>query len=137
MNGYNAYVQNNVTTLSPMGLIVALYDRCLLDLQRAKTAIDQGNIAERGRQTSHALSIIAELAGSVDHGPDPDLAKRLISLYDAASSFILEANIKGDAKMLTAAEKVLTPLREAWSELLKKGFDGRNKAELHKAVGTK
>lgn len=106
------YLRDRVLTASPAQRVVMLYDRMLLDLRLAATADDTYTT---GTHVSHALQILAELQGSLDHrhgGP----AENLTSIYAYLIGRLLEARISGDLAGLDALITIITDLRAAWAQ---------------------
>ena len=62
----NKYVNDSVQTMSPGRMIVALYDRVMLDLDRAVAAIDDADIFGAHTALVHAQEIVDELYTSLD-----------------------------------------------------------------------
>jgi len=54
-----AYVSNSVDTMSPSHMIVALYDRLAVDLDRAQQAITAADPATAHECLLHAQSIVS------------------------------------------------------------------------------
>jgi flagellar protein FliS len=61
------YVTDAVDTMSPGRMIVALYDRLLLDLDRAHAALEQHDPARAHECLVHAQAILHELHDALDH----------------------------------------------------------------------
>jgi len=72
------YVSDSVTTMSPGQTIVALYDRMLLDLERATGAINANDVFGAHTALVHAQEIIDELLVSLDTKtwPEPPASPR-------------------------------------------------------------
>ena len=109
------YLGDTVATATPQQLLVMLYDRLALDLERAETALAAGDRQEAGEQLQHAQEIVLELLSSLrvdvwEGGP------RLAALYNWLLSELLTANIKGDVSRVTASRQVVEPLRDAWQQ---------------------
>jgi flagellar secretion chaperone FliS len=109
------YMGDAVTTASPQRLLVMLYDRLALDLERALTALADGNRPAAGEQLQHAQEIVLELLSSLnvdvwDGGP------RLAALYNWLITELMTANIKGDANRVASCQQVVEPLRDAWRQ---------------------
>ena len=68
-----------------------------------------------------AQDIVTELVVSLDFEKGGDISKNLFSLYIYTNRLLLNANIKKDVNLLTEARKILSELREAWIEIVKKG----------------
>ena len=109
------YLGDTVTTASPQRLLVMLYDRLALDLERAQTALAAGDRVEAGEQLQHAQEIVLELLSSLnvevwEGGP------RLAALYNWLITELMTANIKGDANRVASCQQVVEPLRDAWRQ---------------------
>ena len=109
------YMGDTVATASPQQLLVMLYDRLALDLERGETALRTGDRAEASNQLLHAQDIIAELHGSLkvdlwDGGP------RLAALYTWLLTELVQANVKRDANRVASCRQVVEPLRDAWRQ---------------------
>src|ERR1700709_1693802 len=87
----NKYVSDSVSTMSPGHLIVALYDRVLLDLDRALGAIEQHDIYAAHTALIHAQQIIDELLLSLDLKMWPD-GESLAAIYRNVQAGLLDAN---------------------------------------------
>jgi flagellar protein FliS len=109
------YMGDTVATASPQQLLVMLYDRLALDLERAEQALVEGNRETAHEQLMHAQEIVLELSASLnvdvwDGGP------RLAALYAWLIGELIQANLKGDVRRVRDCRKVVEPLRDAWRE---------------------
>jgi flagellar protein FliS len=109
------YMGDTVTTASPQRLLVMLYDRLALDLERAERALTDGDRAGANEQLQHAQEIVLELQASLrveiwDGGP------RLAALYTWLLTELIRANVKGSARVVGDCRKIVEPLRDAWRE---------------------
>jgi flagellar protein FliS len=109
------YLADTVATAGPSRLLTMLYDRLVLDVERAEVALQLGQRGEGTRQLAHAEDIVAELIGSLDidawaGGPG------LMSLYTYLHSELLGASLSGSAERVAACRELIVPLRDAWRE---------------------
>jgi flagellar protein FliS len=109
------YLGASVNTASPQQLLVMLYDRLALDLERAHAALTAGDKETSNEQLQHAQEIVIELRSSLDvsawtGGP------RLASLYSWLLSELIAANVRGDVRRITDCRTIVEPLRDAWRE---------------------
>lgn len=109
------YLGDTVTTASPERLLVMLYDRLALDLERAETALQGSDRAEAGEQLGHAQEIVLELLASL-HIEAWEGGPRLAALYNWLLTELAAANIKGDANRVSSCRLVVEPLRDAWHQ---------------------
>jgi flagellar protein FliS len=111
----NRYVSDAVDTMSPGRLIVALYDRLSLDLERAEFAIGSRDIAAAHHALLHAQEILWELFGSLDPSRWPPAAG-LASLYQFIINELITANVRKDVKKVVECRELIEPLRDAWRQ---------------------
>jgi flagellar protein FliS len=109
------YMGDAVTTASPQRLLVMLYDRLALDLERAQAALAEGDRQEASGQLQHAQDIVLELRSSLqvdawEGGP------RLAALYTWLISELVQANVKADRNRVASCLQVVEPLRDAWRQ---------------------
>ena len=106
------YLGNSIATASPQQLLVMLYERLALDLERGEVAMAAGDRQQASEQLQHAQEIILELQASLridiwDGGP------RLNALYAWLLSELIRANTKGDLRRVGDCRRIVEPLRAA------------------------
>ena len=109
------YLADSIATASPARLLVMLYDRLVLDLDRAEQALLARDRAAAGRQLLHAQDIVLELRASLqvdawEGGPG------LASLYTFLHTELVRANVAGDAAHVAACRRLVEPLADAWRD---------------------
>ena len=110
-----AYLSASVATASPGQLLVMLYERLVLDLQRAADALRRGEPSHAHDPLLHAQDIVVELRSTLrvdawEGGPG------LAALYDYLYGELVRANVE---KNLTTAEFCLhlaSTLRDTWRD---------------------
>ena len=117
------YQELNVTTASPMELILMLYDECIRSLDKAekafKTIPKPEQIEVIGNSLLHAQDIITELAVSLDMEKGGEIAHHLQRLYDFMVNHLSRANVNQEIKPIQDVRKIMADLREAWLEISK------------------
>jgi flagellar protein FliS len=101
--------------MSPGQMIVALYDRVLLDVERGTTAIGAGDVFGAHSALVHAQDIIDELLVTLDVKAWTGAAG-LAALYRHIKDELVAANVNKDIAPLHACRDLLVPLRDAWRE---------------------
>ena len=109
------YLGDAVATSSPQQVLVMLYDRLALDLERAQLAVASGDRQEASEQLQHGQAIVMELLSSLrvdawEGGP------RLAALYNWLIGELVQANIKLDGNRIASCRQVVEPLRDAWRQ---------------------
>jgi flagellar protein FliS len=109
------YNRDSVLSAPPARILTMLYDRLLLDLQRAEAAQRMQNHAAASPHLLHAQEIVAELTSSLrpevwDGGPG------LLALYSYVMTAMISANTRRDIAKTRECIRLLEPLRSAWHE---------------------
>ena len=110
-----AYVSNTIDTMSPARMILALYERLTLDLERGRRAIEAADPATAHACLIHAQAIVSELHDSLDPGRWP-AARNLKDLYVFLLFELVGANVDKDAARVASCQELVTPLQNAWTE---------------------
>jgi flagellar protein FliS len=114
--GASRYLGDSLSTASPAALLVMLWDRLVLDLQRAEQAQLAGDRETAHQQLIHAQEIVHELRNSLDVEAW-DGADGLMALYTWLLRELTNANISGDAqRTATCRTETVEPLAEAWRQ---------------------
>src|SRR4051812_44102695 len=109
------YRSDAVHTMSPGQLIVALYERILLDMERALAAMADHDIYGAHTSLVHAQEIVHELLTSLDLKQWPGGAT-LAAVYRHVQDALVEANVNKDPAPVHVCREMLVPLRDAWRE---------------------
>jgi flagellar protein FliS len=111
----NRFVSDGVAAMSNEKILLALYDRLLLDLDRAEAAIATRDIATAHDGLIHAQKIVEELYLAVDTESWP-AGTDLVAIYVHAQHLLVEANMRKAVEPVQACRAVLAPLADAWRE---------------------
>ena len=80
MNGYAQHYQNNqIATASREQILLMLYDGAIRFSKQAKQAIENGDVANKGKFISKTMAIITEFSNSLNH----EIGGRLVANLDA------------------------------------------------------
>jgi flagellar protein FliS len=108
-----AYTAGNLSTASPQKLLLMLWDRLVLDVERGLRAQMANDNEEAGRQLTHAQAIITEFQATLD--PEGwDGGHELMALYGYLQRRLVQANVRKDQR---ATKEVLVhcrALRDTW-----------------------
>jgi len=91
-----------------------LYDRLVVDLQQAETAIISTDLKVVTDKLCHAQQIVVELHSALD--TEWAGAENLGQLYTWLHWNLIEANTNKDLKAIADCMKVIVDLRDAWQE---------------------
>lgn len=110
-----AYVGQMVNTASPSRLLLMLYDRLVLDVQRAIESQATSDFAEASRHLIHAQEIVLELSSSLRHDVW-DGAEKLSSIYAFLHTELVRANVQRRVEITESCLGIVTPLADAWRQ---------------------
>ena len=132
---HNEYRHNEVATSSQGKLIIMMYEGALKFVTLAIEGIDNQDLSKKGKYINKTHDIVNELSCALDMKKGGEVAQKLESLYQFILHQLTLANIKSDRKALESIINVLTPLMEAWKELLAKNSKDVE-ADNHKSPNT-
>ena len=102
---------------TPLELVRMLYRGAIQSVRAARTALANGQIRERSAAITKACAIVQELTVSLDKEAGGEVATNLAELYVYVHKRLGDANIEQADAPLAEAERLLSILLEAWSEL--------------------
>jgi len=108
------YLEQRVASASPELLVTMLYDRLLVDIDRAAAAQDSAEWIAAGNHLIHAQQIVAELTASLTDAWDG--AEGLRSLYTYLTGRLIVANVGHDRTATAECRDIVAPLRDAWHQ---------------------
>lgn len=114
-NNREEYLKNSVMSASPAALLVMLYDRAILDIRRAESAVESGNPHLVSGHLIHAQDIVTELTNSLDVTVWEGGAQ-LRALYLHLYSALLTANLTKSSEEMAECREILEELRVGWRE---------------------
>jgi flagellar protein FliS len=115
--GAEAYRQTEARSRSPLELVVMLYDGAVRFVGEAIDADGRREIARRGQAISKTIAIVGELQSTLNTDSGGQVAADLDRLYGYIQQRLLDVTMKKDAAALAEVQKLLTTLRDAWSQI--------------------
>lgn len=107
------YVSDSVTTASSGRLLVMLYDRLLLELDRGEQDLRSGTPGSE--HLLRAQEIIIELLADLKVDVWPG-ARGLVDIYAFILTELISANVSRNADRVAVSRALIAPLRDAWAE---------------------
>lgn len=115
VNPYNKYIKqyqaSNVNTATPEKLMIMLFDGALQFLQKAKTAIAEGNLKERSQNIDGARKIIRELMRTINLENGNNVSKQLFKLYNKMAMNLIKANVQRNAALIDTVIEDISNIR--------------------------
>jgi flagellar secretion chaperone FliS len=111
----NVYREREVLSASPEKLVVMAFDHVLVNLRRARMALEAGNIELRAQSLGKAREGIMELLMSTDAERGGEIAGNLRAVYSFALSECLAIGRSRDVDQLDRVASLLGNLRDAFA----------------------
>ena len=131
VNAAEAYKRQQVMTATPEALTLMLYNGCLKFMSEGIEAIEKKDYEQANTSLQKAQNIITEFRLTLNM--EYDIAKQLFPLYNYVYDRLVEGNLKSDVSKIEEAKEIITELRDAWMQAMKKarqekGSTGQNYA---------
>ncbi len=110
----DTYKKSQIETASPIDLIIMLYDRAIVLLDKAINDISERKYEEKNTSLTKATDIIFELLTILDNEKGGEIAASLTRLYNFVIREITNAGSSLNTKELDNAKRILSELRESW-----------------------
>jgi flagellar protein FliS len=111
-------VQTAVAGASAHQLVSLLFDGFFGALNRARGAMQQGDVAAKGRAIGHAVRIVDEgLKAGLNLEQGGRLATDLRDLYAYVTLRLTQANLRDDTAALDECARLMQPLQDAWASI--------------------
>ena len=110
-------LQSDVGAADRHGLIALMFGELRLSLTAASGATVRNDRAATSSHAARALSILAGLSQSLDHGRGGEVAALLAATYAQASGAVMMAMRSGDAQAFAAVRDRIGDVADAWSAI--------------------
>jgi flagellar protein FliS len=110
----SAAAHGGVAASDPHRLIVMLMDGALERINSARGCMQRGEVIEKSRLINRAVSIVAELRGSLNMSEGGQIAMNLSELYDYICHRLLKATSDNNVAILDESVALLSEIRSAW-----------------------
>lgn len=99
-------------------LTLMLYNGCLKFIDDGRAALEEKNYEEANNLLQRAQRIISEFRLTLNM--DYEISHQLFPLYNYIYDRLVEGNIKSDLAQIDEAKSLITDLRDAWVEAMRK-----------------
>lgn len=117
MNPYQKYMQQSVTTMTPVQLVIALYDKAITELNKAIIFIEDKDIPKAHNSITRVSEIIDALDANLKI--KYEVSDNLAALYHYFRERLVEANLKKDTEILKELIPMVQEIRDAFFEISK------------------
>jgi len=110
--------ETSVDAASPHRLVALLFDGLVEAIVQARGALQGGQRELKGRAIGRAVRIVEEgLKAGLNLEGGGTLAADLRDLYAYIGVRLSQANVRNDAAALDECQRLIEPLRSAWTEI--------------------
>lgn len=109
----NAY-KHAQETLPPQGQLFLLYETAIVDLMKAKEAIEARNHEERFQHIEQVGTIINSLRAGLDHDAGAELAETLDRFYGCTNHMLLKIQYTNDIELCNTIMSNLKLIQSLW-----------------------
>ena len=113
-----AYKRQQIMTATPEALTLMLYNGCLRFLSEGMKALEEKKYEAANTALQKSQKIINEFRMTLKM--EYEISKQLMPLYDYCYDRIFLGNLKSDLAPLKEAQTIMTELRDAWAQAMKK-----------------
>lgn len=113
-----AYKRQQIMTATPEALTLMLYNGCLRFMTEGREAIEKKDYEQANTSLQKAQNIISEFRITLKM--EYDIAQQLLPLYNYVYDRLVEANLRSDVTKIDEARDIITELRDAWAQAMKK-----------------
>lgn len=111
-------LESEITNATPYQLIQILFKGALSALKRGEIFMEQGNVAEKGKEISKAIDIIdTGLKQLLNYEAGGELAENLASLYEYMTMQLLRANLENNVAYVQEVYQLLSDIASAWQQI--------------------
>ncbi|WP_273804935.1 flagellar export chaperone FliS [Providencia rettgeri] len=111
-------LESEITNATPYQLIQILFKGALSALKRGEIFMQQGKVAEKGKEISKAIDIIdTGLKQSLNYDAGGELAESLASLYEYMTMQLLRANLENNVAYVQEVYQLLSDIASAWQQI--------------------
>ena len=128
VNAAEAYKRQQVLTATPEALTLMLYNGALRFMTEGREAIERKDYEEANNSLQKAQNIITEFRVTLIM--EYEISHQLLPLYNYVYDRLVEANMKSDLAQLDEAKNIITELRDAWAQAMKKARAEKGAASL-------
>jgi len=117
-NAAEAYKRQQVLTATPEALTLMLYNGCIKFMGEGIDALEAKKFEDANTFIQKAENIISEFRVTLNM--DYEISHQLLPLYNYVYDRLVEGNMKSDTSKIEEARNIITELRDAWVQAMKK-----------------
>lgn len=117
-----AYKRQQIMTATPEMLTLMLYNGALRFMKEGKEAIIAKRYEDANNSIQKAENIISEFRATLKM--EYEISQQLLPLYNYVYRKLVDGNMQSDPACIDEAVTIITELRDAWAQAMKKARQG-------------
>lgn len=118
VNAAEAYKRQQIMTATPEALTLMLYNGCLKFMSEGMDYLQKKDYEQANISIQKAENIISEFRVTLNM--DYEISHQLFPLYNYVYDRLVEGNMQSDVSKIEEAKGIITELRDAWAQAMKK-----------------
>ena len=110
-----SYREMEVLSASPARLLVMLFDQLVVQLTRAKMAIEREDVAMRTTALAKSRAIVSELLSTLDFEKGEKIAVELSAIYTVMLRELVDVGVRQDLRVLGKLVFIASELRDGFT----------------------
>ena len=111
----SSYREMEIQSASPERLVVIVFEQLVVNLERARIAMDRNDLELRVTSLRRARGLVAELLDTLDFEQGGTLAKQLADLYQFMLYELVDIGQRKDVVTLRKIVNIATSLRDGFT----------------------
>ncbi|MES2524663.1 MAG: flagellar export chaperone FliS [Gemmatimonadota bacterium] len=112
----SSYREMEILSASPDRLVIIVFDQLLVNLERARIAMEKGDVELRVTSLRRARGLVSELLATLDFDKGGSIAPQLADLYQFMMLQLVDVGQRGDVAMVRRLGGIATQLRDGFVE---------------------
>ncbi|WP_310572150.1 flagellar export chaperone FliS [Gemmatimonas sp.] len=111
----SSYREMEIQSASPERLVVIVFEQLVVNLERARIAMDRKDVELRVTSLRRARGLVGELLATLDFEKGGPLANQLADLYQFMLYELVDIGQRGDVATLRKLVNIATSLRDGFT----------------------
>ena len=116
----SSYREMEIHSATPERLVVIVFEQLVVNLERARIALDRNDVDLRYTSLRRARGLVSELLATLDFEQGGAIATQLADLYQFMLYELVDVGTRGDVATMRKLVNIATSLRE--------GFEGASRS---------
>lgn len=110
----SSYREMEIHSASPHKLVVIVFEQLVINLERARIAMERSDVELRVTSLRRARDIVTELLGTLDFEKGGPIATQLADLYQYMMYELVDIGMRGDVYTMRKLVSIATLLRDGF-----------------------